>query len=116
MDMEGVQFVGTVGTIVLVTSGLWGVFVKAGRPGWYALIPIYNMVTLCRVSGVTGWLVIAFMIPLVNLIALIYVANKLSKAFGKGLGYTLGIAFLGIAFLPVLGFGPAKYIGPPSAA
>lgn len=115
MDMESIQSAAAIGTFILVTIGLWGVFVKAGRPGWYALIPIYNMVTLCRVAGVTPWIVVAFLIPLVNLIALFYVAVHLSKAFGKGMGFALGIVFLGIAFLPVLGFGDAKYNGPPQA-
>lgn len=112
MDMEAVTLIGTVGSAVLVISGLWGVFVKAGRPGWYSLIPIYNMVTLCRVCGITGWLALVFLIPLVNFIALIYLADKLSKAFGKGIGYTLGIILLGMLFLPLLGFGEAKYVGP----
>lgn len=112
MDMEGLTLIGTVGTSILIISGLWGIFTKAGRPGWYALIPIYNMVTLCRVCGVTGWLAVAFLIPLVNFIALIYLADKLSKVFGKGIGWTIGTICVGMITLPLLGFGEAKYTDP----
>lgn len=110
--MEGLKLIGTAGLIVFVLGGLWGVFTKAGRPGWYALIPIFNMVTLCQVSGLSGWFAVAMFIPLVNFVGLIYIAHQLSKSFGKGIGYTLGIVFLGFAFLPVLGFGEARYVGP----
>ncbi len=39
----------------------------------------------------------------------IAVAVKLSKAFGKGFGYTLGLIFLPNIFTLILGFGSAKY-------
>ena len=37
------------------------------------------------------------------------IAIKLAKAFGKGIGYTLGIIFLPNIFTLILGFGKAKY-------
>lgn len=116
MDMEAVRFLATCALMVFIFAGLWGVFKKAGRPGWYALIPVYNMVTLCRVSGITGWFALVMIIPLVNFVGLIYVAIQLAKSFGKGIGYAFGIVFLGFAFLPVLGFGEARYVGPGGAA
>jgi hypothetical protein len=36
----------------------------------------------------------------------------LAKSFGKGVGFGLGLAFLGIIFFPILGFGSAQYQGP----
>jgi hypothetical protein len=36
----------------------------------------------------------------------------LAKSFGKGAGYGIGCVFLGFIFIPMLGFGSAKYIGP----
>jgi len=116
MDTDLIGLVGTLGAAFLVISGMWGVFAKAGRPGWYALIPVFNLITLCRVSGVSGWLALLLMVPLLNIITMIYLSDKLAKAFGKGIGYTLGLAFLGMAFLPLLGFGEAKYQGPPAQA
>ena len=38
--------IGIVGLILLIfyVICMWKVFVKAGKPGWAAIIPIYNMV------------------------------------------------------------------------
>ena len=33
---------------VLMIIGLWKVFTKAGKPGWAAIVPIYNMITQLR--------------------------------------------------------------------
>ena len=44
-----------------------------------------------------------------SIVAEVMVAIKLAKAFGKGIGYTLGIIFLPNIFTLILGFGKAKY-------
>ena len=36
----------------------------------------------------------------------------LSKSFGKDEGFTVGLVFLNIIFLPILAFGDAQYQGP----
>jgi hypothetical protein len=40
------------------------------------------------------------------------VLHLLSKSFGNGIGFTLGLIFLNPIFILILGFGDAKYIGP----
>ena len=37
--------------IVLVIAGFWKVFVKAGQPGWAAIVPIYNLYVLTQIVG-----------------------------------------------------------------
>ena len=97
---------------LLVIVAMWKVFTKAGRPGWAAIIPIYNMYVWCKIVGRPGWWVILMLIPLVNIIIGIIVCIDLAKSFGKGAGFGIGIALLGIIFLPILGFGSAQYQGP----
>jgi len=36
----------------------------------------------------------------------------MAKSFGKGVGFGIGLALLGIIFWPILGFGSAQYQGP----
>jgi hypothetical protein len=115
MDMDALSLIGGLGAVILVVGGLWGIFVKAGRPGWYSLIPVYNMVTLCRLCGLSGWVSALFFVPIVNFITLIFLSDRLAKAFGKGIGYTIGIVVFGMLFLPILGFGEAKYAGSQAA-
>jgi uncharacterized protein DUF5684 len=97
---------------LLVIVAMWKVFTKAGRPGWAAIIPIYNMYVWCKIVGRPGWWVILMLIPLVNIIVGIIVCIDMAKSFGKGAGFGIGIALLGIIFLPILGFGSAQYQGP----
>jgi len=51
-------------------------------------------------------------IPIVNIIFVIWSVNLLSKSFGKNEGFTVGLIFLWIIFLPILAFGDSKYKGP----
>jgi hypothetical protein len=39
----------------------------------------------------------------------------LAKSFGKSGGYAVGLIFLSFIFIPMLGFGSAKYVGPAAA-
>ena len=98
--------------IVLIIASWWKIFTKAGKPGWAAIIPIYNIVVLCEIVGKPAWWVILFLIPVLNAIFAIWVTNLLSKSFGKGVGYTIGLLLLPFIFYPILGFGDAKYQGP----
>lgn len=100
---------------LFVIVAMWKVFTKAGRPGWAAIIPIYNMYVWCKIVGRPGWWVILMLIPLVNVIVGIIVCIDMAKSFGKGVGFGIGIALLGIIFLPILGFGSAQYQGPSAA-
>lgn len=95
--------------IVLFCAGSWKTFSKAGKPGWGILIPIYNIVLLVQIAGRPIWWVILFFIPFVNIVIAIIVSIDIAKNFGKGVGFGLGLTFLGIIFYPILGFGSAQY-------
>ena len=103
---------------VLQIAGMWKVFSKAGEKGWKCIIPIYNLVILFRISGLSPWIIFGYLagfIPFVGWIVSlgisIYQCNSLAKAFGKDVGYTVGLLFLPTIFYLILGFGKAEYIG-----
>ncbi len=103
---------------ILQILGMWKVFTKAGEKGWKCLIPIYNMVILFRISGLSPWIIFGYLaciIPFLGWIVClgisIYQCNSLAKAFGKDVGYTIGLLFLPTIFYMILGFGNAQYIG-----
>lgn len=98
--------------VVPTIIGLWKVFVKAGKPGWAAIIPIYNGVVLLEIVGRPIWWIILMLIPCVQTIVGIILAIDLAKSFGKGTGFGVGLALLSFIFMPILGFGDARYIGP----
>ena len=90
----------------------WRVFEKAGKPGWACLIPIYNSVVMLQIAGRPWWWIFLYMIPLVNIIIAIMVMVDFAKSFGKGVGFALGIIFVGFIFIPILAWGEAQYLGP----
>ena len=98
--------------IVLMLIGMWKIFEKAGRPGWYCLIPIYSTIVLLQIIGKPEWWFLLMFVPLANMIVMIMMMSELSKSFGKSTGFTLALIFLCPVAMPVLGFGGAKYVGP----
>jgi hypothetical protein len=91
----------------------WKLFVKAGKPGWAAIVPIYNYVVFLEIVGKPVWWVILMMIPVVNLVMLFILSLALAERFGKGAGFGVGLALLGPIFLPMLVFSDAEYMPPP---
>jgi uncharacterized membrane protein YhaH (DUF805 family) len=101
--------------ILLLIAAIWRVFSKAGQPGWAAVIPIYNIYVMCKVAGRPGWWLLLMLIPFVNFIIAIILNVDISKRFGKGVGFAIGMILLPFIFWPILGFGSAQYQGgPPS--
>ena len=100
---------------VLLLAGLWRIFTKAGKPGWAAIVPVYNYVVLMEIIGRPVWWVVLYFIPVVNAVVGIINAIDLAKAFGKDVGYGIGLALLSPIFYPMLGFGKAVYVGPMAA-
>jgi hypothetical protein len=104
----------------LITSvGLYGTFQKAGQPGWAAFIPVYNYYIILKVVGrPTWWLafILLVFIPLVGSLALLVivciVAFDMSKSFGHGGGFAVGLILLPFIFYYVLWLGPSTYRGP----
>jgi len=101
--------------LVLIIASMWKIFVKAGKPGWAAIVPIYNIIVFLEVIGRPLWWIVLFLIPLVNVIVGFIASVDLAKSFGKGIGFALGLIFLGPIFLPILGFGSDRYQGPAAA-
>jgi hypothetical protein len=101
-----------VAIIALMIVSMWKIFTKAGKPGWACLIPIYNILVLLEIIGKPWWWLLLMLIPFVNLVFAIWAMNLLSKSFGHSEGFTIGLLLLGFVFIPILGLGESKYIGP----
>ncbi len=108
-------------------------FSKAGEASWKAWIPILNTYTsyticwegkffwiwmLCSlISGYasqsqnTVVAVIAFAVNVVTLVISLLKAIRMSRAFGHGNGFAVGLFFLEPIFTMILGFGKSEYKG-----
>lgn len=97
---------------VVIIAAIWKIFVKAGEPGWKAIIPFYNLYTEYKIFWGNGWLFLLTAIPVVNVVVGIILLHKMSKAFGHGAGFTLGLLFFPYIFMVILGFNGDEYLGP----
>ena len=97
---------------VIFVAAFWRIYEKAGKPGWAAIIPIYNVLILLEIIGKPWWWLLLMMIPGVNLILTIWATNLVSKSFGQGIGFTLGLIFLSPIFYLILAFSNIEYQGP----
>ena len=88
----------------------WKVFVKAGKPGWAALIPIYNIIVMFEISGLPAWNVVLLFVPLLNVYILVKSYINLSKNFGKPGVFALGLIFVPIVFWGILAFDSSVYV------
>ncbi len=98
--------------IVICIAGMWATFAKAGKPGWAAIVPIYQWVVMLEIAGKPMWwlLIFLFCTP----VAAILVSIAIAERFGQGAGFGIGLAFLPFIFFPILGFGAARYLGVPA--
>lgn len=116
-----VYLVIAIAVAVVSIIAMWKIFTKAGKPGWAAIIPVYNLVVLYQIVGMNPlWLLvlIGMIIPFVNFIAAIVffvltilVDIKLAKAFGKSGAFAVGLVFLPFIFQCILAFDKSEYQG-----
>lgn len=117
--------------IILQIVGRWKMFQKAGKPGWHSIIPIlnsYDEYDICWIGwiGIVAAICIGYASGNANaedpstLVTVCGAAGtilnavlsyKLSKSFGHGVPFAVGLFFLGPIFRIILGFGDSKYIG-----
>ncbi len=101
-----------IGLVVALIAGMWKVFEKAGKPGWAAIVPIYNAIVILEIVGRPTWWILLMFIPCLSIIFSIIVMIDLAKSFGKDALFGIGLIFLSFIFIPILGFGSARYEGP----
>lgn len=99
--------------LVAVIAGTWKAFEKAGRPGWAAIVPIYNVYVMIKISGNEWWWLILLFVPLINILAILKISVDVARAFGQGIGFGIGLWLVSFVFWPLLGFGDYQYRGAP---
>ena len=97
--------------IIVWVVAMWKVFVKAGKPGWAAIIPFYNVFILVKIAGRPGWWFLLFLVPFLNVIISLVIAMDLAKAFGKSAIFGIILLWLFPIGYLILAFSKAQYMG-----
>lgn len=71
--------------------------------GWWAWIPILNIVLMLNIAGRPIWWIILFFIPLVSLVIAIVLMVDILKALDKSPWLVIGMLIPGVNFI-VLGY------------
>lgn len=130
----GVYLAFIVAYYVLYAVGAYNMFKKAGVAGWKAFVPLLNEYEVYKLAWAPGafWVYLIFsfvdagisknnegnnnfFVGCIGFVAFAMeclLANKLAKAFGKGVLFTLGLLLLQPIFIMILGLGDSKYLGP----
>ncbi len=136
--MLGVFLVLGIVYFILRVIADWKIFTKAGVAGWKSLIPFLcdyeeyklcwkgslglvaavclafiNYVTTRVKSPNNGMVILMGVLAILGLVLSFIQSQRLSRAFGKGAGFGVGLFLLGPIFRLILGFGSARYVGHP---
>ena len=120
---------------VLAVIAQWKLFTTAGEAGWKSIIPILNGHVLYKICWKASMFWLVFILAVVAMICAAFAASSvfalilvyilylvifiisivmnvnLAKAFGHGGGFAVGLIFLNIIFMLILGLGNSEYQG-----
>ena len=97
----------------LMIASMWVLFKKAGKQGWEAIIPLYNMYIAFEILYGNGIKFLTLLIPFYNIYVCIKYYIDFAKVFGKSGGFGIGLLFLPYVFWPILAFSKdTQYFGP----
>lgn len=97
--------------MILELVAMWKLYVKAGKPGWAAIIPIYNVIVMLEIAKKPWWYLLLMLIPIVNFVIAIIVTLNFVKAYGKDTAWGVLAIFFAPIIYPILAFGDSKYVG-----
>lgn len=86
--------------LVIILSSVF-----TGLAGIPSIAQIAVLATVFTILGVIA--------TIVGFIMMIILYLNLSKAYGHGIGFAIGLIFLEVIFVMILGFGNSKYVGNP---
>jgi hypothetical protein len=72
------------------------------RPAWWLLLFVVGVIV-----PFVGWILL--------IVFGIIIVIDLARSFAKSSGFAVGLFFLNFVFVPILGFGEARYVGPAAA-
>ena len=98
----------TIAFSLLVMISTFNIFKKAGKKPNLSFIPIYNLLILLDITGLSRMCFIMMLFPIVNILIILIILYRLSIVFQTSLGFALGLIFLGVLFLPLLNV--SKYV------
>lgn len=111
--------------VILMVTATCRVYMKAGKKWWSAIIPVYNVIIwldIIKKSRRLVWVYVGIVVMMflgeiaydialfLNFIFAVWLTYFLSRSFGKGIWFTVGLMLLPFIFWPILAWGKANYV------
>ena len=94
-----ISFLISYSLIFILVYSLELLFMKADKPWWGALVPIYNFYLLCKIVLSNGFFLILFFIPVIGIIMLFILFYNIGRSYGKNPWLTLLFGPIALPFL-----------------
>ena len=94
--------VGSIVIYLILAISYSKIFKANNEKGWKGYVPIVNIWTLMKISGMNPLSIFLLIIPIVNLFVLALLSVKLANKLGRGAGFAVGLLFLPFIFYPIL--------------
>lgn len=105
---------------ILVAISLMRIAKRTNTPnGWFAWIPILNLILMLQIAGRPMWWLVFFLVPFVNIVGIVLnfiIWIDIAKRLGKSpvIGFLAGL--IPIIFVPYLAFSGSDTPSAPAAA
>ncbi len=100
---------------VWTALALAAVLRKSGEQSWKAWVPFLNQAVLLQLGGMSGLLVLLYLIPGLGVLAVwvlqTVACHRIGQAFGFGPGLTVLAALVLPVWASIVGFGPERWVG-----
>lgn len=110
LSNKWIRIILSVGIILFIYTTIlrWIIYVKAGKHGWAAIIPLYRQIVMYQICGLSPWLMLLWLVPILGWIVMFVVAIMkrfcLADSFGRGGLFGWGLLLLPLIFQSVLAF------------
>ena len=93
----------------------WIIYIKAGKHGFAAIIPIYKDIVYFKVCKISPWVILFVLLPVIGwlILGILKIVSRfeLSFNFGKKAGFGVGLWLLPLIFESILAFSKnIKYV------
>lgn len=113
MAIMGIFWLVTIAVSIIQIVALWKLFTKAGKPGWAAIVPFYNVLVMCEIAGRPAWWLAMMFIPIANIIFGIMLTIDFVKSYGKDMTFAVLTVLFSFIMLPIMAFDKnTRYVGP----
>ena len=106
--------------VIFLIVATWKMYEKANKPGWAAIVPIYNIIVLFEIIGYKWYYIFLFLVGIIPVVgqaaSLLFTISyniKLAKSFGQEVGFGIGLWLLNPIFVSIIAFSKdINYVGP----